>query len=654
MALALLLCAASLGACTAEAGASPGRGRPSVLVVLLPAAERQLAGVSGLSLGIMSATQGEYSSAQFLLDVTQGARVASSAYSGPRPGPLALVPVGPGGLVAGWAAAVRRARAAPAQLIPGLLAASAGGAGYAGIQGQADIDAVLAADTAGRIAAVSLGSGASLLTRIARLQRREPLVVADLPDGEDGGRDLATLARRRPPTELLVVLQRVPDASGGELLWSAAAGLPGGGGMELSSATTNQRGLIAAVDLAPTILGHLHDGPLPAAILGRTIVTDGRLGSDGLRSLMARLRVIDGRRLPALAFLLGAWALLVLACSPWVPRRAWALRVGALGVLWAPVATLLTAAIEPAAVAEYAIVVAACLSLGALTDRLVRWPRAVIAPAAAAVAGLTLDALAGTQLLMRSLLGPDPIGGARFYGIGNELKPALAVLVLGGVAAALYPSARGRRPAIVVAGCGAVLAAVEGSARIGAGVGGVILVSASFAVASVMMLPGAVSRRRALIVLASPVLGLMALAALDLATARGSGHFSGSVLHARSASEVRDLIVRRYRAAWDASRGLPMALAAAAALLGAGVGLWRSGEVLGPVEGDPGWSAAFAGALTAGVVGTLVEDSGSLLFIGAMLTLACVAIYLHARPAAPRPATAVIDVPPSAVVLVER
>ena len=59
---------------------------------------------------------------------------------------------------------------------------------------------------------------------------------------------------------------------------------------------------------------------------------------------------------------------------------------------------------------------------------------------------------------------------------------------------------RSRRAAAAMLGGGILLAVIEGSARIGAGVGGVILVSAGFALAAVMMLPGAVTRRRLLIV----------------------------------------------------------------------------------------------------------------------------------------------------------
>jgi hypothetical protein len=184
-----------------------------------------------------------------------------------------------------------------------------------------------------------------------------------------------------------------------------------------------------------------------------------------------------------------------------------------------------------------------------------------------------------------------------------------------------------------MAGAGILLAAVEGSARVGAGVGGVILVSAGFAVATVMLLPGAVTRRRALIVLISPVLALVALAVLDLATAHGSGHYTGSILHARSAGDLRDVIVRRYKAAWDELHNHAMPLATAVALVYAAVGVRRRALLLAPVAQDRVWQAAFAGGLTAGVVGALVEDSGPLLLVVAVFTLGCVAAYLWGRPA---------------------
>jgi hypothetical protein len=641
----------------------------SVVLAFVPTGEGGLANVPGLSVGIMSASQGSYSAEQLLLDITQGARVADSAYSSTHPPVMALQTIGAGGgtatgperapgahggqalegLIAGWPAARRRAESAPQLLRPGLLASQIpGGAAYAGIAGTDDTDAIAAAERSGRVSAVSLGMASSLLTRVARLRRTHRFVVADLPAGLGGHKDLLALAGTRAPGELLLVLQRARSPRGHELLWAGAAGLaPGdttGAGRsrraaesELTSQTTEQRGLIASVDIAPTILRRLGLS-VPADMRGDAIRTDGSLHSSGLRALMARLHVITPRRLPALAWLLIAWLLLLLASAPWPRTRAWAMRTGALGVLWAPVAALIGAALEPSAAVEYATIALACLALGALTDLLLPWPRAVLAPTIVAVAALATDALAGTQLLMRSLLGPDPILGARFYGIGNELKAGLAVLVFAAVAAALYPvgergSARARRAALAMAGAGIVLAIVEGSTRIGAGVGGVILVSFATAVATVMLLGGALTRRRALIVLIAPVLGLVLLAALDLATAHGAGHFTGSILHARSPGDVRDIIVRRYTAAWDELLNQAMPFATAFALICAVVGVHRRERLLSPVGGDPVWLAALCGGLAAGVIGALVEDSGPVLLVVAVFALGCVLTYLWAGPA---------------------
>jgi hypothetical protein len=147
------------------------------------------------------------------------------------------------------------------------------------------------------------------------------------------------------------------------------------------------------------------------------------------------------------------------------------------------------------------------------------------------------------------------------------------------------------------------------------------------------------TRRRALIVLLSPVAGLLALAALDLAFAHGSGHYTGTVLHAHSAGEVRDVLVRRYTAAWDELKNHAMPAATALALLCAALGLRRRERLLAPVAGDPAWLAALAGGLTAGVVGALSEDSGPLLLVVAVVALGCVIAYLWGRPPTSSPGT---------------
>ena len=453
------------------------------------AIETELGSIPTLSTGILSATQGVYKTAQLLLDITQGARVSYSAYSPANPPPLSLSlsPNGPSSSasVTSWTAVLKRADSAPQLLDPGLLAAQMpGGGAYAAAGEHPNVDGVVAADRAGHVAAVSLGPPATLLARIARLRATHSLVVADLAAGAAGYEELRALAATRPSGELLIAVQRAPDRPGHELLWIALAGLgreagmpasrasegsqtptfPTSGGSQtptsqtsegsqtLTSQTTNEHGLIAAIDLGPTILAHL-GRPVPADMRGRPVRADGAFDGPALRALKARLVVIDSRRLPAFAVLLAAW--LAVLGAAYLPigrgdrrlRRAWALRVGALSLLWVPVAALVPAALEPSRTGEFALIVGVCFALGALTDTLAPWPRAPALVALVVVLALAIDALAGTQLLMRSLLGPKPAFGARFYGIGNELKSGLAVLVFAAVAAALYPAVRSRRAA---------------------------------------------------------------------------------------------------------------------------------------------------------------------------------------------------------------
>jgi hypothetical protein len=581
----------------------------------------------------MSAAQGSYTTTQLMLDITQGSRVSTSVYDPSRPPALTLQPHGTGAVVEGWQAALRRAHDAPQVLEPGLLASQIpGGAGYAGIAGESHLDGIAAVDRGGRIAALSLGSAATLPGRIIALATCKQLVVADLSAGARGLSELRALSAARGTGELEIVVQRSPDAPGNELLWVSVGGL--GGGHELTSQSTNERGLVVSIDLATTILRHL-GRRVPDEMRGKPIKLDGSFDGAYLRSFKGRLNVIYGRRLGALACLFGAWALLMLAALALRRHRAraWAVRVGGLALLWTPVAVLVPAAFAPGRGVEDVLLVLICFALGASSDRLLPWPRAPLASAVVAVVALTVDALAGTELLARSLLGPNPELGVRFFGIGNELMSGLAVLVLAAVAAALYPAVRGRRAATTMAVCGIVLAVIEGSARIGAGVGGVILVSAGTAVATVLLLPGRLTSRRGLIVLISPVVGLVMLAAIDLTTAHGTGHYTGSVLHAHSAGEIRDIIVRRYAAAYDELKHGAMPFATALALVLSALGIGNYQRLLAPVNCDPAWLAALAGGLAAGVIGALSEDSGPVLLVVAVVALGCVLSYLWGRPA---------------------
>ncbi len=588
-----------------------------------------------LSLGLLSASQGAYQAPQAALDISQGTRASGSLYD-PKQAPALLVGRrGSAGQESDWAAVLARARSAPQTLDPGLLGSSVpGGAGYAGVIGRSHLDAVIAANQRGRIASLSIGAPGTIAARTQTLLRRRRLVVVDLPPGALGARALGRLLGARAAAELVIAIQARPDPVGNQLLPTGMTGAQPARG--LTSNTTTLPGIVAGIDIAPTALGHLAVG-VPVDMRGQPIEISGSRSPSGLQDLQRRLGVLGPRLAPSLAALLLACLLLIAvlgAVEGWSRGRHRALRIGALAFMWLPVSVLLGPILDPAqASTEILIVVVASLLLGGLTDRLLPWPRGPILPVFVGIPVLAIDAGLGTHLLVLSILGPNPIGGARFFGIGNDLKSGLTCLLLIGLAAAFGSRPRSRRLAATVAAAGLLLGVIIGSARFGAGVGGVIIVAAGFATATVLMLPGRPSWRTIALAIASPILALLALAILDLVTAGGRGHLTHDVLDADSRQNLVDIVVRRTTLAFQAlQRGLmPLAVLAG---LGAVWFAFRNRWIYDPVP-YPMWRAALLGGLVAGIVGAFAEDSGPLLFVVAILALAAATAYVQGEPTLP-------------------
>ncbi|HWC27492.1 MAG TPA: hypothetical protein VG474_12970, partial [Solirubrobacteraceae bacterium] len=154
----------------AGAGAAPAAARPSdprVVLAFLPEGGddnpkpvlHRLHERTPFAIGLVSATQGRSTPEQMVLDVSSGSRTSRAVYDPEEPPLLELVRGGDGsGFIFGWNKALERAASAPAEIKPGLLAAGIpGGAAYAGVAGRKHVEAAVAADRAGDVAAVSLG-----------------------------------------------------------------------------------------------------------------------------------------------------------------------------------------------------------------------------------------------------------------------------------------------------------------------------------------------------------------------------------------------------------------------------------------------------------------------------------------------------------------
>ena len=586
-----------------------------------------------LALGLLSATQSRYRPQQMILDISAGSRTSATVYDPNEPPELELVPGGDGsGFIFGWSPAVKRAKTALAEIEPGLLAELVPGrAAYAGLRGRKNIEAGAAADRDGDVASVSLGSSTTLVDRVRLLLARHRLVVVGLPTADKGDAALDGLLSDRRRDDLLIILQRPPRVRGPRLLPAAAVGVAGGNGA-LTADTTRLEGVVAAIDVPVTIWRSL-GVKAPNGVKGQLIRAEGTRDAAALKTLEQRLRVVSGRRNPTLGALMFSWLMLALALGLIADRRGTraALRIGGLAILWVPPLLLVTGALAPSRLVEVSIVVGGAFLLGALTDRLVRWPRGPLVPAAISVVAYAADLFFGSPLIVRSLLGVNPRSGVRFYGLGNELEATLVVLALVALGALLGGRERSRKAAGTFAGTGLVLGVFVGAGQLGADVGGVITVGAGAATATVLMLPGRLSRRTLAIAALVPVAALFGLAALDLLTG-GNAHFTRTVLQAQSTGSLLDTVERRYTLAFNVLAKGVMPLITVTALLAAGYAIRHRERLYAPLGGSPSWRAALIGGLTASVVGALSNDSGPVLLAFGVFVLACVTAYIRGDP----------------------
>ena len=589
-----------------------------------PAMIDRLAAAGPLSLGFMSSIMGSYASEQTLLDISAGSRTWTSLYDGELQSPMALSVKGGEGRIGGWDAARRRARTPPADIVPGTLAQSvldAGGSvSYVGIRGSVNREAIVASDRDGRVQRASLAAASRVGDAAARAWRRASLLVVRLPSGSAGTRGVRRLvAARRPPDVLLVVQQ--PSLIPRRLLAIGASGL--GSGRDVRSQSTRTDGLVVSTDLAPTVLHRLGVG-VPADVSGEPIETGGDRTTAQLSELRDRLAEVGPRRWwVVLLGLLGGIAVAAALGAAAGDARSRAQRTALLVALWLPTVLLATGAAAPGRLVEIALISAGCGLLALATELALPWPRSIAAPAAVAIGSEILDLAFGSPLTQRSLLGPNPILGARFYGVGNELEVTLAVIGLLGTGALLATAAPRRlRTGFVASGVALAFALSWG--RLGADVGAALMIAAGTAAAAVATLAGGSLRRRAELVLA-------ALAVLDLTTG-GDSHFTRSVLRAGGMHDLANVAQRRLELSYNSLGrgviGVLVAVAVAAIVLGV-----RARErLLGRLVGFPGLRAAMAGALVAVVVGAISNDSGPIILLIGTVYLTLAVGYLRAAP----------------------
>jgi len=591
---ALAVCVAM--ARSADAEAAGGR---SVTVAFLPSgtAPQEMAAFERSAVGLLSGGLGnEVPADQTYLDIGQGNRVFDGLYDEPLPRLSAA-----GGRVPPevWERVLERARSAPADIEPGLLATAIerAAAGARAAPGTA-APQLIAANRRGRI---RFGAGCRTADCAGMT-----VISADVAR-------LASLVRALRGDDLLIAVERPPPEAKGEQLSIAIAG--DGFEGQLTSDSTRLDGLVLSTDLAPTILERL-GAEVPDAMTGEVIRAEGELDAARLVSLERRLAEIGPRRGPVIGASLVIWAAVAaLAVAAFGSRGARvALPLIALAGFYVPAVLLLGAALEPSETVERFLVTLGCPILATATLATVRGYGAAAVACAVTVLAFAVDVVAGSPLTALSLIGPNPALGVRFFGIGNELEATIAALIPIGVGAWLV--ARGpvspRAAVAAFAVAAAIGIAVFAPGRFGADVGAAIVLPIGAAVAAWVMLGG--GRGWLVLVVAVPLLALAAVAAIGLVLG-GDAHLSRSVLEAGGLDDLADVAERRLRLSADSFAGnvtSPWLLVCAALIL-AGVILRR--RIADWFEGRRPALAGLAGAIAATLAGTLANDSGAVLLM---------------------------------------
>jgi hypothetical protein len=585
----------------AAAGAQPAADDPEperVVIAVLPygTTVEEIAAVDELAPGVVSAGLGAVPVAQTFLDVGQGNRVNQDLYDGDLPRLYLRDGQVPPRL---WDRTLERADGAPANIVPGLLASALIEAGLP-VAAEADsgLATLMAVDRDGEVriadaSACKAGCGPGLSVLRARL--------AEVPRIADrlGSDDLliALAAGARADQELL------PVGISGE-------GYEG----DLTSASTRTDGIVTTTDIGPTVLERL-GVEVPDEMNGNGITSGSERDPAAVAELQERLDTRPSREVVVL-LPLGIWlALSALAALAW--RRAGArvaLRLLGLSCALAPLGLLLAAALDLSTAASALLLGIGSLAAALTLDRSFPGAAGLGIACGLTVVAYAVDVVAGSPLTALSVLGPNPGYGVRFFGIGNELEATLTTLTLIGTGAALSTRAGlgSRAAAVWFAGIAVVAIAAFAPGRFGADVGAAIVLGIGGATAAVLAL--GLERRRAIgVVVGGGALALAALLLIDLAL--GGAHLSRSVLGAGEAGDVLDVLDRRLTLMTNTfvHPVYPELLAICGLLLVAG--LVRRRVVLGWF-GDR-WPArcGFVGALAGVLVGTVANDSGSVLLV---------------------------------------
>jgi hypothetical protein len=479
----------------------------------------------------------------------------------------------------------------------------------------ADRDGVVAAARGDR--AVEVFEAKILVGLTAPFQRRAALEAFDATTLN------TVLAGLDPARDAVLVL--APGQSPGPLTTTVASlRAPGLRPGLLRSAYTRHAGVVALVDVAPTILDLLRV-ERPSRMEGRPFEF-GRAGGDlehrlaWLADTNTRAQFRDRAVTQAGGVFAGCVFTLAGLAAIWLPRArrrdagVAALEIAALALLFFLPVTALAGLMDFAQSGLrtywWFVVGASILAAVAVYSSADRRSITPVIVALSAVVGvIVVDVLTGARLQFNGTFGYSPTIGGRYAGLGNlgfAQLAAGAVLLAGLVAHRIG----GRRGAWCASAILALAIVVDGLPFFGADVGGVLSMVPAFGVTAAMLFGWRFRWRLVAAFGAAAVVLLGLFAAIDLARAPDQRTHLGRLLGGNG-GDLWVVLHRKLDANLDVVGATRFAFILPLVYVAIAAYVWRSPGPLGVMRARiPAMNAALAGLGIVVVLGTLLNDSG--------------------------------------------
>ncbi|WP_396447411.1 hypothetical protein [Actinomadura sp.] len=248
------------------------------------------------------------------------------------------------------------------------------------------------------------------------------------------------------------------------------------------------------------------------------------------------------------------------------------------------------------------------------------WRRSVVVPGLV-ITGVTgivlaLDVMTGSNLQLNTLMGYTALVAGRFYGFGNQAFSLFAVAaILTAAWLTEYPLRR-RRTAVavgIVAAIGVFAVVVDGLPAFGSDFGGVLAIVPAFAMLGLMVAGKRVSAPRLGLFFAAGAAIVLFISYLNARSANPThlGRFWQDLMD----GDAWGIVTRKFNAMLNSLGYWPYTLAIAAAVVFLFFVLarptrWRVSLLQGAYKHSLSMRPALICALAAGVIGTLVNDSG--------------------------------------------